>query len=228
MKGLLVLPAYNESENIVAVVENIKQVLPNHDFVIINDGSQDNTTKICTKNSYNMIELPVNLGLEGAFLTGVKYALKNGYDYIIQFDSDGQHLPEYVPVLAQEIENGYDIVIGSRFLTEKKDFSPRMIGSRFIGLCIKLTTGKTIKDPTSGMRAFNKATMKKFARQINLGPEPDTVSYLIKNGATFVEVPVKIKERAMGESYLNMTASIKYMLRMSISILLIQTFRKGK
>ena len=126
------------------------------------------------------------------------------------------------------MEEGYDIVIGSRFVDSKKDHSMRMIGSRLITAAIRLTTGVMVTDPTSGMRMFNREMIREFALNINYGPEPDTVSYLLKQGATIAEVQVEMDERIAGESYLNLTKSMMYMLRMLLSILLIQNFRKRR
>ena len=170
----------------------------------------------------------MNLGLAGAFQTGLKYAYRNGYDYAIQFDADGQHRPEFIGPMLDKIQEGYDIVIGSRFVTEKKPHSLRMLGSNLISMAMKLTTGRRVKDPTSGMRMFNKKMIAEFALNMNYGPEPDTVSYLLKQGATIAEVQVEMDERIAGESYLNLTKSMMYMLRMLLSILLIQNFRKRR
>jgi glycosyltransferase involved in cell wall biosynthesis len=168
----------------------------------------------------------VNLGLAGAFQTGLKYAYQKGYDYAIQFDADGQHLPEYIAPMLEKMQEGYDIVIGSRFVTEKKPNSLRMLGSNMISIAMRLTTGRKINDPTSGMRMFNKKMIEEFALNMNYGPEPDTVSYLLKQGATIAEVQVQMEERIAGASYLTLSRSIMYMMRMLISILLIQNFRK--
>lgn len=119
-----------------------------------------------------------------------------------------------------------DIVIGSRFVTEKKPKSLRMLGSNLISFCIRLTTGTRITDPTSGMRLFNRKMMNAFAYNMNYGPEPDTISYLIRSGAKVKEVQVEMLERVAGESYLNLKRSMMYMLRMCVSILIIQRFRK--
>lgn len=223
---LIIIPAYNEAENIERVVGLLKEHYSQYDYVVVNDGSRDRTAEICRENGYELLDLPVNLGLAGAFQTGMKYAAENGYKYAIQFDGDGQHRPEYIADMLQEIEKGYDIVIGSRFVNCKKDNSLRMFGSRMITVAIKWTTGIRIADPTSGMRMFSKSIIKEFAKNINYGPEPDTVSYLLKNGAKVSEVQVKMDERIAGESYLNMVASMKYMFKMLISILVIQNFRK--
>ena len=228
MKCLVIIPAYNEEENIVRVVENLKNNYPMYDYIVINDGSSDSTAKICRKNGYELVDLPVNLGLAGAFQTGLKYAYRNGYDYAIQFDADGQHRPEFIGPMLDKIQEGYDIVIGSRFVTEKKPHSLRMLGSNLISTAMKLTTGRRVKDPTSGMRMFNKKMIAEFALNMNYGPEPDTVSYLLKQGATIAEVPEEMDERIAVECYLNLTKSMMYMLRMLLSILLIQNFRKRR
>ena len=228
MKCLVIIPAYNEEENIVRVVENLKNNYPMYDYIVINDGSSDSTAKICRKNGYELVDLPVNLGLAGAFQTGLKYAYRNGYDYAIQFDADGQHRPEFIGPMLDKIQEGYDIVIGSRFVGEKKPFTMRMLGSNLIELAIRFTTGVNIKDPTSGMRMFSKRMIREFASGLNYGPEPDTVSYLIRQGARVAEVPVIMDERILGVSYLTPVNAMRYMLKMLISILLIQNFRKRR
>lgn len=226
VKVLLIIPAYNEEESLKSTIDTIKTLLPEIDFLIVNDGSKDGTVQVCRENHYPFLDLPANLGLAGALQAGMKYAYRHNYDCVIQFDADGQHLPEYIEPLQEAIKS-CDIAIGSRFVNEKKPLSMRMLGSNVISAAIKLTTGKTIKDPTSGMRAFNKRMIKQFALGLNFGPEPDTVSYLIKRAnAKVLEVPVKMAERTAGESYLNVWTSITYMLRMTISILFIQFIRK--
>ena len=225
-KLLIVIPAYNEEGNIVHVVNELVAHYPQYDYVVVNDGSRDHTAALCRQNSFRLIDLPVNLGLAGAFQTGLRYAAENGYDCALQFDADGQHKPEYIQPMLDELESGADIVIGSRFLTVKKPKSLRMLGSYLISWAIRLTTGQAICDPTSGMRMFNRRMVEEFALNLNYGPEPDTISYLIKNGAVVREIQVQMGERLTGTSYLNFTRSIQYMLKMGLSILLIQWFRK--
>lgn len=226
MKILIIIPAYNEQENIERVVDNLIENHPQYDYVVINDGSKDRTAEICRSRDYNCIDLPVNLGLAGGFQAGMKYAERMGYDAAIQFDGDGQHDPSYIAIMAQKMEEEKaDIIIGSRFVTEKKPFNIRMMGNHLIQGCIFLTTGKKITDPTSGMRLFNRRMIQKLANTMNYGPEPDTVAYLIRCGAKVSELQVEMHERTAGESYLNMMKSMQYMLHMIISILLIQWFR---
>lgn len=223
---LVIIPAYNEQDNIKRVVDNLISDYPEYDYVVVNDGSRDDTKKICLENNYNLLDLSVNLGLAGGFQAGMKYAYQKGYDYAIQFDADGQHRPEYIKPILEKFEEDYNIVIGSRFVTQKKNMSFRMLGNRLISLVIRLTTGMKITDPTSGMRMFDRTMIKECATNINYGPEPDTVSFLVKNGARVAEVQVEMDERIAGESYLNAINSMKYMIRMMISIVVIQNFRK--
>ena len=223
---LIIIPAYNEEENIENVVGFIKENYSQYDYIVVNDGSKDKTADICREKGFELIDLPINLGLAGAFQTGLKYAYLKGYKYAIQFDADGQHRPEFIGNMLQRIKEGYDIVIGSRFVEERKSHSLRMLGSRMLTVAIKLTTKVRISDPTSGMRMFSANMIREFAQNLNYGPEPDTISYLIKNGAKVSEVSVKMDEREFGESYLNVVGSAKYMIKMLTSILVVQNFRK--
>ena len=225
-KVLLVIPAYNEEKNIERVVERLIREFPQFDYLVVNDGSKDGTAAICREKGYNLLDLPVNLGLAGCFQAGMKYAWEKGYRYAIQFDGDGQHRPEFIKAMREKMDQGYDIVIGSRFVTVPKGWSPRMIGSRIIGGAIRLTTGARICDPTSGMRLFNRKMIGEFALNLNYGPEPDTISFLIHQGARVAEVQVTIDDRTAGESYLKPVTAIKYMARMLLSILVVQNFRK--
>ena len=225
-KILVMIPAFNEAENIESVVEGLMNDCPEVDYIVINDGSTDETRQICRRRGFHLLDLPVNLGLAGCFQAGMKYAYYKGYEAAIQFDGDGQHKPEYIIPLKQKMEEGYDLVIGSRFLTEKKDMSLRMIGSRMIGAAVRLTTGVRLSDPTSGMRMFSRRMIREFALNLNYGPEPDTVSYLLKQGAKVAEIQVEILERTAGESYFRPVQAVEYMLRMLISIVLVQNFRK--
>ena len=226
MRTLLIIPAYNEEGSLASTIESLKASSFDGDYLVINDGSKDRTAEICRENEYPFLDLPVNLGLAGAFQAGMKYAYRHHYDCAIQFDADGQHLPEYIPLLEKAVQEN-DIAIGSPFVSKKKPSSMRMLGSNLIEVAIKLTTGETIKDPTSGMRAFNGRMIEQMAKGLNFGPEPDTVSYLIKRAdAKVVEVPVEMAERTARESYLNLGNSAKYMLRMTVSILFMQVIRK--
>ena len=178
MKTLIIIPAYNEEDNIETLIKDITNY--GYDYLVINDCSKDNTPAILDNNNYNHLDLPINVGLAGVTQIGFKYAYDNDYDCVINIDGDGQHQPAYANSLIKEIENGYDYVVGSRFVSEKKPFTARMIGSRIICFLIKLKTGKTVTDPTSGMRALGRKVIEKFSKSMNFYAEPDALSYLLK------------------------------------------------
>lgn len=228
MKTLVVIPAYNEALNIKKTVHDLEVNAPEVDYVVVNDGSKDNTLEVLKKNDFNYIDGFCNLGLFGAVQTGFKLAIKDNYDVVIQFDGDGQHSAKYIAPLVKEIENGNNIVIGSRFVDEKKPFTARMIGSRLIAGAIKMMTGKTITDPTSGFRAYDKNCIIDYANEMNNPPEPDTLVYMLRKQRKIKEIQVQMSDREFGESYLNLVNTIKYMSRMMVSIFLIQPFRKVK
>ena len=233
LKTLIIIPAYNEALNIKNTIEDIKENAPDVDYIVVNDGSKDDTLEKLNLYNYNYINGFQNQGLFGAVQTGFKWALYNDYDVAIQFDGDGQHSALYIKELQEElirigkaIEEGNNISIGSRFVNEKKPLTPRMLGSRLITFAIKLMTGKRINDPTSGFRAYDRSCIELYANDMNNPPEPDTLVCMLKNGKKIKEVQVTMSEREYGESYLNPINSIKYMVTQLISIFLIQSFRK--
>lgn len=225
---LVIIPAYNEEACIVNTVQELQEKAPQFDYIVVNDGSKDSTARLCREHDFNLIDLPVNLGLAGAFQAGMKYAYRNGYDQAIQFDADGQHVPEYISAISEFMrETKADIVIGSRFVTKKKPHSLRMIGSDLISLFIRLTTGMRLNDPTSGMRMYNKSAIEQFATRNDLSPEPDTLAFLIrKHNAVIREYQVEMRDRAAGESYLTLSKSILYMLNTCSAILFSLWFRR--
>lgn len=227
MNLLIIIPAYNEAENIERVVNNLIENYPQYDYVVVNDGSSDDTRKICAKKGYNFLDLPINVGLAGAIRAGIKYANYHGYDYAVQIDGDGQHDPKYIKDMLEKMRSAQaDIVIGSRFKEKKKPHSMRMLGSRIISGAIKLTTGgKKIEDVTSGMRLFNKRMIKNFGYNMHYSPEPDTIAYLLNCGIKIEEIQVEMYERIAGTSYLNLKNSVWYMLKMLFSILVFQWVR---
>ena len=224
-----IIPAYNEQESIVTTMTDLKLRAPWVDSIIIDDGSTDATAQICREHGYRFVSHAANLGLAGAFQTGMKYAHREGYDYAIQFDADGQHDAASIrAMLDAALENDADIVIGSRFVTAEKPKSARMAGSALLQAIIRLTTGQTVTDPTSGMRMYNARMIKVFAETFDFGPEPDTIAFLMRKGAKLVQVQVDMHERVAGESYLTLSKSAMYMLSKSFSILFAQWFRRGK
>ena len=221
MKSLIIIPAFNEEESIEKVVENIESY--GYDYLVINDGSTDNTGKILDEKGYNHLDLAFNVGLAGVTRVGFMYGHDNDYDCVINVDGDGQHPVEKVKELVEEIENGYDYVVGSRFVSERKPFSLRMIGSRVLCALIKLKTGKTVTDPTSGMRALGRKIIGEFSENMNFFAEPDALCYILQRGYKVKEVQVSMLERQGGESYfVNPFKTIKYMVSEILSIVFVQ------
>ena len=225
MKKLLIIPAYNEEKNIENTIKKLLTLNePDMDYIIINDGSIDNTLTILNNNNFNYLNLPTNLGIGGAVQTGYKYALYNNYDIAIQFDGDGQHNAEFIPELIHEIENGNDLVIGSRFLDNLDGFKStktRRSGIKLLSNLIKLCTGKKITDPTSGFRACNRKIIKLFSMNYPYDyPEPDTIVKVIKKGFKVKEIPVVMNRREHGKSSINILKSIYYMVKVSLSIII--------
>lgn len=205
MKVLLIIPAYNEEENILNVCKRIEAYNQSSeqkvDYVVVNDGSKDNTLKILCENQLNHINLVQNLGIGGAVQTGYKYAYQNGYDIAIQFDGDGQHDISYVPKICEPLlEKKADMVIGSRYIkNEKSKFQStfmRRLGSNIISCFIKICCHKKITDPTSGFRAVNREVIQLFAKEYPKEyPEPESTVSLLVNGYHIQEVSVNMNER---------------------------------
>lgn len=220
MKLLIIIPAYNEAESLKGVIERLRSTCPQYDYIIVNDGSTDETEELCVKNSYNVINHTVNKGLAEAVRTGMKYAIENGYDAALQFDADGQHLPEYIDGMLEVMEKtDCDIVIASGFYKEKMPFRMRTLGGKMISAAIHRTTDKILTDPTSGMRLFSADIMSLFIENNHFTPEPDTLAFLIRMGADIREVKVTMEDRMAGQSYLTPINATKYMFKMIKSIL---------
>lgn len=223
MKKLVIIPAYNESENIVNTVKEIKEKASDFDYVVINDCSSDKTLEILESNHLNYINLPVNLGIGGAVQTGYKYALEHEYDMAVQVDGDGQHDPAYLHSLEETlIKENADMVIGSRFIKNEgfqSTFARRM-GIVYFTKMIKSLTGTTITDPTSGFRLVNKDVIALFANDYPRDyPEPESIVALLKRKKKVIEVPVQMKERQGGVSSIRLWNSVYYMIKVSIAIL---------
>lgn len=223
MKTLIIIPAYNEEESIVNTVKTLTQVNNKVDYIVVNDGSMDKTKEVCELNNINYIDLPNNLGIGGAVQTGYKYALLNNYDIAIQFDGDGQHDANYISNLIKEIENGANMVIGSRFISDLSEFKStklRRVGINLLSNLIKICTNQRIYDPTSGFRAVDKNIISLFAQNYPTDyPEPDTIVTVIKKGYKVKEIPAKMKERTGGKSSISNLKGAYYMLKVSISII---------
>lgn len=232
---LLIIPAYNEEENILDTYKEIRNFNKNnkvkYDVIVINDGSTDNTENILNENKIRHITLIHNLGIGGAVQTGYKYAYENNYDIAVQFDGDGQHDVNYVyDIIKPILDKKADFTIGSRFIDKTssrfKSTVARQIGIRVISKAINISTHKKVFDTTSGFRACNKEIIKSFSISYPLEyPEPVTTTELLKKGYKLKEVPVSMNERIGGTSSIKAWKNIYYMVNVCLSILMVKIRR---
>lgn len=234
MKVLMIIPAYNEEKNILETVKKVKSYKKiKLDYIVINDGSRDNTEEVLTKNKINHIRLINNSGIGAAVQTGYLYAKRNDYDIAIQFDGDGQHDINYVDRLINAVDKeGYNMAIGSRFVGNESEFKSsgaRRIGIKVLSFVLKVLTGKKIKDMTSGYRAVDKNLINLFAESYDFEyPEPITNLIIIKKKYRVKEVPVKMHERKFGKSSINVYKSVYYMISVCLNLIVIGIGRDKK
>lgn len=229
MKKLIIIPAYNEAENIEKTIDAITKKAKDFDYIIINDCSSDETLKICEEKGYNVVSLPINLGIGGAVQTGYKYALQNGYDVAVQVDGDGQHDPAFLHMMVDYmVEKKCDMVIGSRFINKEgfQSSGTRRLGIKYFTILIKLLTGAKITDPTSGLRMINRKVIKAFAVDYPKDyPEPESVVSILRQKKNVQEIPVIMKAREGGVSSISPKKSVYYMIKVTLAIL-IECIRK--
>ena len=226
-KPLLIIPAYNEEAVIKKVIDGLITEYPQYDYVVIIDGSTDRTGEICEANAFNVVNLPINLGIGGAVQTGYRYAKKNGYEIAVQIDGDGQHDVSYVNSVIRPLLSGEaDVVIGSRFL-EREGFqssAARRAGILFLSGLIHCCTGVHVRDVTSGFRAVNRRFIEIYAQDYPSDyPEPEAVITAVMYGGRVREVPVIMKERETGKSSINLKRSVYYMIKVTLAILIKRT-----
>lgn len=224
MKCLIIIPAYNEAENIEKVVNNLVERYPQYDYVIVNDGSTDDTKRICKNRKYEVLNLPINMGIGGAVQTGYRYAKDNDYDAAVQIDGDGQHDVEYLEEMLKLIENGQaDAVVGSRFV-KKEGFQSsqiRRLGIHFLSCLGWLLTGVRLRDITSGYRVVNRKFIRIFADDYPADyPEPEAMVIAAVHEGKVVEYPVVMRERENGESSITLKKSVYYMCKVSLAMII--------
>jgi len=230
MKVLIIIPAYNEQDCIKRVVDNLIENYPQYDYVVVNDGSKDDTRRILAENHFSYLDLPGNLGIGGAMQSGYLYAYENGYDITVQLDGDGQHDPAYIKDIIQPIIDGQaDMVIGSRYITGEgfQSTGLRRLGIKIISTTIRILCGKKVFDVTSGFRASNRKMTAFFSENYAEDyPEPEAIIATIKQGGEIREVPVLMHERQGGVSSISGWKAINYMVKVELA-LLINALRKG-
>lgn len=236
LKILIIIPAYNEEQSIISVIEKLKEDRRNlaHrvDYVVINDCSKDETLEMLQDMDVDYISLPINLGIGGSVQTGYKYALQNGYDIAVQIDGDGQHDTTYLEnVIRPIVEDRADIVIGSRFI-DKKGFQSscvRRLGINFLSILIKICCNTKVLDPTSGFRAVNQKYIALYAAEYPVDyPEPEAIVLASLDGARIKEVPVVMRRREKGTSSISAWKSLYYMIKVSLAIVICRLSNKRR
>lgn len=232
-KICVIVPAFNEAGNIKKTIEEILSLDYNPTVVVINDGSLDQTENEAKKTSAHVVAMPFNLGIGGAVQTGFRFALENNFDIAVQVDGDGQHDVTFMKDLLQPIlENKANMVIGSRFLPPFVGYRSsfvRRIGINFFAQLISFLTNNKITDPTSGFRAFDRRVIELFAHYYPQDfPEPEAVVVAERYQMKIIEVPVKMRKRASGQSSIRYLYTLYYMIKVTVAILLdkIKTNRK--
>lgn len=233
----MIIPAYNEAANIVKTVNSVMEYSKKCDFqldyIVINDGSTDNTSLVCNENNIKCIDLIQNLGIGGAVQTGYIYADINDYDIAVQFDGDGQHdINSLHNIVMPIIEGKTDFVVGSRFVEGTSSFKStfmRRMGIKWLSVAINLFAGKKIYDVTSGFRAANKKAIKLMSKDYPVDyPEPESIVYLLKNGVNISEAQVNMFEREGGQSSIHSWKTIYYMIKVTLAIFCAGLQRKEK
>jgi hypothetical protein len=221
---LVIVPAYNEQENIGRVVKRIKQHAGYADILVINDGSRDATAEMAQRNGASVLNLPYNLGIGGAVQAGIKFAWNYGYPFVVRLDSDGQHNPADIPRLLGAVMQGQaDVAIGSRFCEKKETYRPsfaRRIGIRMFCLLVFVLVRYRVYDPTSGLQCMNLEAMKHFIRHYPQDyPEVEAHVLMHKAGLKVLEIPVVMRPREAGVSSINSLRSIYYAFKVSLATL---------
>jgi len=222
-QAIIIIPAYNEEENIAGVINGIKDVVPDADILVVNDGGQDRTAEIVQELGELVINLPYNMGYGVALQTGFKYALQKGYGYAVQMDADGQHDPKDIPMLLDVVLSGEaDVVIGSRFLDggEYRATPVRRLGMLVFGFLASLIIGQKITDPTSGYQALNMNGLRFYASDyypIDF-PDADVIIMLHRSGLKVKEIPVTMYPSTQGTSMHSGLKPLYYIFKMFLSI----------
>ncbi len=222
---LVIIPAYNEANNICSVINEILAQEMNLKIVVVNDGSSDNTSQLLKEMRITEIPLPVNAGMFCAVQTGFKYALRNDFDIAIQIDADGQHDPSGIPQLIKPlIDNSVDVVIGSRFLGNVEYSMPwsRLLGTKIFGWITSILAGKKITDTTCGFRAYSKAAIKLYAME-NSFEFRDSIGLVVlsRGGYSIEEVPTIVRSRMSGNSTIKIGSTLIYPFKYFLSLLIV-------
>jgi glycosyltransferase involved in cell wall biosynthesis len=237
MKVLVIIPAYNEADNIAPIISEVQSFHKEFDILVVDDGSADATAALAESCGAKVLRLPFNLGYGAAVQTGLHYGVENDYEVCVLTDGDGQHDPQYIASLVEPVASGLaDLALGSRFLGKADYKVPfgRRIGILLFRKIASYFTHQQITDPTSGFQAIGRNLMEFFVND-NYPydfPDADTLIRLYFAGFKIQEVPVTIRPRLKGESMHGGFSTIYYIYKMFFSIFIALTQKdmltKGK
>lgn len=228
-RTLVIMPAWNESAVIGQTVSELREVAPEYDILVVDDGSSDATDAVARAAGAAVLSLPFNLGVGGALRAGFKYAFRAGYDQVIQVDADGQHDPGQIAKVLDGLRSA-DISIGARFAGEG-DYQargPRRWAMRLLSFALSRASGVRLTDVTSGFRAANRAALEQYTRHYPaeyLGDTVDSLMTAARAGYSVTQVPVSMRPRQGGNPSSGPVKSAVYLLR-SLFALLIATSRR--
>jgi len=221
---LVVVPAYNEAENLPETIADLREFVPWAKILVVDDGSVDDTEHTAARLGCQVLKMPFNVGIGGAVQAGYQYALAGNYDFAAQFDGDGQHRAQSLPgLLSAAIDNQADLVIGSRYLEENGYQTPfaRRLGMRIFSRLVSFVVGQKISDSTSGFRVLSRRAITFCANVYPSDyPEVEVLPLLHFAGMKIMEAPAKMKQRFNGKSSITWTKAIYYMLKVILAIII--------
>ena len=224
MRLMVLVPAFNEEGNIEQLVADIRESLPEGEILVVNDCSTDNTGKILRRmKGIRFLNLPFNMGIGGAVLSGFNYMYENDYDLLVRLDGDGQHpADQAVSVLEPVRQGSLDAAVGSRYLDGEAAYSSftRKLGIKLLSFLSAIILRKKMTDSTSGFRAYNRRAVEYLIRDYPFDyPEPEEIYLLSKAGFRIEEVPVVMKERETGVSSIGLIHTGYYLIKILITII---------
>ena len=226
-RTLVILPALNEEECLAGVLRELARTCPELDVLVVDDGSTDATADVARAEGVPVAVLPFNLGVGGALQTGFRYAVAHGYGRAIQFDADGQHDPTQVAALLAALDEGADLVIGSRFAAPEagSEYDVGRLRGGAMGIlrvAVRVLSGRSFTDTSSGFRAFSAPLLEFYAAEYPNEYLGDTVEALLlacQAGFKVVEVPVTMRVRAGGTPSTQNVRLAYHYLRALLSLL---------
>ncbi len=219
---IFLIPVYNEEQNVLPLLNELRAVFPGAPVCFVNDCSLDRTVEALREADCHYLDLPCNLGVGGAMQAAFRYAYDHGYDYAIRIDGDGQHPPaECVRLIDRMKQGDVDMVVGSRFLDQVSYTSTwyRQIGIKGLMAMLSFACRQRITDSTSGFQMVNRPVLHYFAHRYPVDyPEPESLALLSRQGYRFCEVGARFRARQAGVSSIKSWGTVYYMFKVSVAL----------